>query len=226
MHWCLHWVPRIMWASVENLGDVQWYFLNLRFCVSSVEDGMHSAKQCGGCTRLNGYIPHHSLLNRVRGELQWGIGLRGPLFAHKVVKAFALTLQFICPCPNQSRHLYNGCANLIPSHIGVIPRTARQPLLSIPQINPAKNSVLFLELAHEKLNTLLESDKQNLFWGLHPSETTEDGARDSPRLSAVSFAGCWSRLESAFDMLLKDCLSEPWGALKQNCAQDQVKNSH
>lgn len=56
------------------------------------------------------------------------------------------------------------------SHTGVVPGRARQPQLSIPQINPAKNSVLFLEPLHEKLHTLLESDKENWFGELCPSE--------------------------------------------------------
>lgn len=177
---------------------------------------------------MPGYIPHRSLVSRARGDLQQGMGLHGLLFTHKVVKTFAPRLQFPCPHPYQSRHLCDGCANLIPSHTGVIPGTARQPPLSSPQISLAKNSVLFLDPPQEKLNTLLESDKQNLFWERRPSETAEDGAR-------LSESKC-SQLCRMLDQTGK-CLwyaaeglpvrtSGDRETLTKTVPRDQMKNSH
>lgn len=49
------------------------------------------------------------------------------------------------------------------------------------------------------------------------------------RSKCGQFAGCWLRLESAFDVLLKGCLSEPWGVTKtltETMPGDQGENSH
>lgn len=107
-------------------------------------------------------------------------------------RTFRLKLQSLSSPPPQNRHSSRRGASLMASTFSIIPGTAKTTARYF-QVNSAKNSILFLELWHKKLNTPLESDKLNFLWELCPSETEKDVSEKDPGWGRAQRDSCVNR---------------------------------
>lgn len=106
VHWwivCQEWCV-LVWRLWSMFWDVQWYFLTLRFWVSSVEDGRHSSKKCSGCTHED-WISSSSSTGEQSQGWTTARNKHGSLLIHKVVKTLAPRLCFTWPYLYQGRYL-------------------------------------------------------------------------------------------------------------------------